>query len=207
MIDKKMKYKSEAYNIHGVINLIVLISFFGVFMILGETSVGIVPIFIIILASIIAGFEYVRKSRNENMYQKFIREADCICMPATIYKQFKKVYGKSSDFTKTRYHVIVEYYDPHTKKLNKYTTPALSFNPEKELGSFKCNIYVKEDQKYVTDFVRREINQENIWHPGQEYLKKEKQKDVINKYIVYGLLLAMLVIIISIITAIKKAGL
>lgn len=207
MIDKKMRYKSEIYNIYGVINLIVLICFIGFLMYIGEVSIGIVIVVIIILSSIIAIFEYIRKSINERTYQDFVRESDCICAPATIYKQFKKLYGKSSGFTKTRYYVIVEYYDPYTKELNKYTTPALSFNPEKELGSFKCNIYIKDDQKYVTDFIRRGIDQENIWHPGQEYLKKERAKDKLNKSIVSILILAIIIIIISIVLSIKKAGL
>lgn len=80
----------------------------------------------------------------------------------------------------TDYYVTVSYFDEFLNKENTITTPKLTFNPQSDLGAFNCTVYYSEKQYYVTDFVQREKEQENIWGGKKiDSLEKSGTKKVI----------------------------
>ena len=74
------------------------------------------------------------------------------------------------------YYVSVSYFDEILNRENTITTPKLSFNPQSDLGSFDCTVYYSDSEYYVTDFVRREKGQENIWGEDIDSLEKAEIK-------------------------------
>lgn len=88
--------------------------------------------------------------------------------------------GSSGDYTyDTYYYITVTYFDEILNKENTITTPNLTFNPQSDLGSFDCTVYYSDKEYYVTDFVPREKEQENIWGKEIDTLEKDEMKKVI----------------------------
>lgn len=85
---------------------------------------------------------------------------------------------RSGDSHDWHYTVTVKYTDPYTKQEKTYTTPDLNFNPIQSLGSKTCTVYVLNEQIYVSDFVKREKNQENIWDASYTELEKREEKKI-----------------------------
>ena len=161
MIDRNLKYKEETYNIKGVVNLIVLFAAISIFFI-RDVPIKTIVITIVIISILVGTIEYVITENKRKKYQSLIKTYGCYCISGIIKDHYKNIFQNRAGFTKTRYYIIVEYEDPYTNELQQYTTPALNFNPEKDLGSFQCKLYIKEDQIYVTNFVKRGINHERI---------------------------------------------
>ena len=70
------------------------------------------------------------------------------------------------------YTVIVEYVNPYTNEKSHYETPELSFDAHRCLGSKKCSVYIFNDKLYVTDFVKLNKGEENIWAKENDYYKE-----------------------------------
>lgn len=85
---------------------------------------------------------------------------------------------RSGDSHDWHYTVTVKYTDPYTKQEKTYTTPDLNFNPIQSLGSKTCTVYVLNEQIYVSDFVKREKDQENIWDASYTNLEKREAKKI-----------------------------
>ena len=85
---------------------------------------------------------------------------------------------RSGDSHNWHYTVTVKYTDPYTKQEKTYTTPDLNFNPIQSLGSKTCTVYVLNEQIYVSDFVKREKDQANIWNPEYTDLEKKETKKI-----------------------------
>ena len=92
---------------------------------------------------------------------------------------------RSGDSHNWHYTVTVKYTDPYTKQEKTYTTPDLNFNPIQSLGSKTCTVYVLNEQIYVSDFVKREKNQTNIWYPEYTELEKKETKKIIKIIIIF----------------------
>ena len=58
-------------------------------------------------------------------------------------------------------------YTALTKKALK-----LSFDAHHRLGSKKCSVYILNDKIYVTDFVKLNKGEENIWAQEDDYYKE-----------------------------------
>ena len=54
----------------------------------------------------------------------------------------------------------------------QYETPELSFDAHHCLGSKKCSVYILNDKLYVTDFVKLNNGEENIWAQENDYYKE-----------------------------------
>lgn len=93
----------------------------------------------------------------------------------------------------THYTVTVEYINPYTNEKLQYETPELSFDAHHSLGSKKCSVYILDDKIYVTDFVKLNKGEENIWAQEDDYYKEianlEKKE---MKKIVVGIVLFIL---------------
>ena len=87
--------------------------------------------------------------------------------------RFRRVDGRNEYHS--RYTVIVEYVNPYTNEKLQYETPELSFDAHHCLGSKKCSVYILDDKLYVTDFIKLNKGEENIW--AQE---DEKYKEIAN---------------------------
>jgi len=70
---------------------------------------------------------------------------------------------RSSKHLRSYYTLIVEYINPYTNEVIQYETPVLSFDAHHYLGSKKCSVYILNDKIYVTDFVKVNKGEENIW--------------------------------------------
>ena len=55
-------------------------------------------------------------------------------------------------------------------------TPIIAFNPIKDLGSKDCEVYVLDDEFYVTGFMPRRREDEIIWSENNESVINTKQK-------------------------------
>ncbi len=102
---------------------------------------------------------------------------------------------KSGDSYTWHYTVTVSYIDPYTKQEKTYVTPDLTFNPIQSLGSKLCSVYVLNEKIYVTDFVKREKNQENIWNASYNELEKRESKKVLIFVILFLLVFFTIVFI------------
>lgn len=99
----------------------------------------------------------------------------------------------------TNYTVTVSYFDEILGKQNTITTPKLAFNPQTDLGSKDCTVYYSDKEYYVTDFVKREKGQENIWGNNLETLEKNETKKVIT-YIVIFMIIWIAVVAIGLLS-------
>lgn len=100
----------------------------------------------------------------------------------------------------TNYTVTVSYFDEILGKQNTITTPKLTFNPQSDLGSKDCTVYYSDKEYYVTDFVKRENGQENIWGNNLDTLEKNETKKVI-VYIVLFMILWIVIVAIGLLSA------
>ena len=73
---------------------------------------------------------------------------------------------------RNHYTVTVEYINPYTNERLQYETPKLSFDAHHSLGSKKCSVYILNDKIYVTDFVKLNKGEENIWAQENNYYKE-----------------------------------
>lgn len=94
----------------------------------------------------------------------------------------------------TYYSVIVEYVKPHTNEKMQYETPVLSFDAFHRLGSKKCSVYILNDKIYVTDFVKVNKGEENIWAREDEKYKElaNLEKKEISKLVIRMILFILL---------------
>lgn len=93
--------------------------------------------------------------------------------------------SRTSNSHTWHYTVTVKYTDPYTKQERTYTTPDLNFNPLQSLGSKTCTVYVLNEQVYVTDFVKREKDQTNIWNPEYTELERKENKKTITFIVLF----------------------
>lgn len=92
---------------------------------------------------------------------------------------------RSGDSHNWHYTVTVKYTDPYTKQEKTYTTPDLNFNPIQSLGSKTCTVYILNEQIYVSDFVKREKDQANIWNAEYTDLEKKETKKITKIIIIF----------------------
>lgn len=92
---------------------------------------------------------------------------------------------RSGDSHNWHYTVTVKYTDPYTKQQKTYTTPDLNFNPIQSLGSKTCTVYILNEQIYVSDFVKREKDQANIWNAEYTDLEKKETKKITKIIIIF----------------------
>lgn len=99
------------------------------------------------------------------------------------------------------YTVIVEYINPYTNEKLQYETPKLSFDAHHHLGSKKCSVYILNDKIYVTDFVKLNKGEANIWAQEDDYhkeianLEKKEMPKIILGIILFILLWVGIVIL------------
>lgn len=131
---------------------------------------------IFIIALIIYIFSLIRQNKSNQIYKEYYND---------IKKVGIKVIGHIDDYSfdyyknKIRYKLTISYINPNTNKNCIYITPILNFNPIKDLGNKICSVYIYEDQVYVTEFMKREKNQENIWDIVEESIYTQMPRKII----------------------------
>ena len=63
------------------------------------------------------------------------------------------------------------------------------------MGSKTCTVYVLNEQVYVTDFIERQKEQENIWGPEYTVLEKKETKNAIIFIVLFILIFFTIVFI------------
>jgi hypothetical protein len=173
-----MKYEDERT---GVGILIAFWCIIGISVIMCiEKSVSNISINILIgfglILSLIYFPTYKRCKKRSQEYQEIKEKGQKV--QGTII-DYSATTTKSGDSYTWHYTVTVSYIDPYTKQEKTYVTPDLTFNPIQSLGSKLCSVYVLNEKIYVTDFIKREKNQENIWNVSYTELEKRESKKAI----------------------------
>ena len=130
------------------------------------------------------------------------------------YKNRKK-YKKKNPF---QYHGIsslftlnISYDIDGSKKT--YTTPILGFNPIKDLASRNCNVYIYNNEIYVTDFEKNNDGTYHIWPQDskevQDVIEKDKNvkaqyKGLLKLCIIIVILLVIISFVISLLVNLKS---
>lgn len=119
---------------------------------------------------------YIKTKKIVNNYNEIKEKGQKALGEIVSYSS--KVTGIGDHYT-WHYTVTVKYNDPYTKQEKIYTTPDLNFNPIHTLGSKTCTVCVLNEHVYVTDFIKRQKEQENIWNPEYTDLEKKETKIII----------------------------
>lgn len=134
--------------------------------------IGIIVFAIFIYIILFANDKKKDKIRKElnNIKEKGIKVEGTLIKFNTYTTTFRSV-NRGTEHRR-HYTVTVEYINPYTNERLQYETPKLSFDAHHCLGSKKCSIYILNDKIYVTDFVKLNKGEENIWAQEDDYYKE-----------------------------------
>ena len=111
--------------------------------------------------------EFVNGLKNRIKYNKIIKNGFKvdgkilgIKTEITSYKSVNSHKEHEKTYEKKLY---VQYNLPESDKTYTILTEESNQDPQFYLGSRNCSIYILNDETYVTDFVKREKGQSNIW--------------------------------------------
>ena len=93
--------------------------------------------------------------------------------------------------------LIISYVDKSGKKVN-YNTPAIGFNPIKYLATRNCNVYLYNDELYVSDFDVNYNRNYSLWSNDSDEIKHMQEKNQKFKSELFNSILLPCIIIFTI---------
>lgn len=189
-----MEYKEEGTGIGVIIAIwvMVLISIIMCLKLEADSSSRYILLGFGVFISLIYLPTYIKTKKIVNNYNE-IKENGQKAQGEIVSYSSKVI--RIGDNHTWHYTVTVKYNDPYTKQEKIYTTPDLNFDPVHSLGSKTCTVYVLNEQVYVTDFIERQKEQENIWGPEYTVLEKKETKNAIIFIVLFLLIFFTIVFI------------
>lgn len=165
---KKLRYESESL---GMDTFIILSLFTLVIFLLTNLSDNNIKYFYFIIfysiGCIFCGLKFINGLKNRIKYNKIVKNG---------FKVDGKILGIKTEITSSQSlnsptehdhsfekKLYVQYKLPKSDKTYTILTEELNQDPQFYLGSRNCSVYILNDEKYITDFVKKEKGQANIW--------------------------------------------
>lgn len=159
MINKNLKYECERTAVI-ILYIIYVMCGFSLFIVWQKNKPFesmfelMFPIVSILLFAVFITLcylpTYIKTSKNHRKYQNIKKNG--IRVTGEILECTYRT-EHIADSRTTYYNIIVKYYDTKTFEEITITTPDLNFNPYTQLGSKLCNVYILDDEVYVSDFI------------------------------------------------------
>ena len=222
---KKLNYQDERFNIFIVIilSLFYLIIVPMILAIIDDDESGIAAIIFLVVWILFVTFfiySYLKDSIKTRKKYKTIKEKGTKYsgyIESFNYDAYIESVSNADTEISSNWRVRKDFtlnisYDIDGSK-KTYTTPILGFNPIKDLASRNCNVYIYNNEIYVTDFEKNNDGTYHIWPQDskevQDVIEKDKNvkaqyKGLLKLCIIIVILLVIISFVISLLVNLKS---